>query len=159
MKDSWDTFLSALTEESEHLMRVNACALALTQALVTNNAPQITVAERALEAARTAFSSASAKRRGMQVRGFGALTLHQVSGYAPRRQANVINQRVSELMTQSISLGITQNNNKALITAGLERLIGVTGVIQRAANDDGGTYKRRGFVPAPSNSVIMSSRA
>ncbi len=159
MKDSWEMFLGSLGDEAESLARVHAAALALTQALVDGTPAVICEAERGLESARVAFTSASSRRRGMQIRGFGQLGLREVCSYAPRRLTNMFYQRISELTTHSLGLTITSNNNKALIAAGLERLVSITGAMQKAANDGAGTYKRRGFVPPPSNSVLVSSRA
>ncbi len=159
MNDSWDAFAAALQDEAVLLGRVQEFAQRLTQALVENDVTRIAQAERDLDAARQAYQSASAKRRGMQVRGFGALTLRQACAYAPRAMWPVLNQRIVELTTTSIALGITTNNNKALITSGMERLMKITSALQKAASDGPGTYKRRGFVPPPSNSVLVSSKA
>jgi hypothetical protein len=54
---------------------------------------------------------------------------------------------------------ITSGNNKSLIAAGMERLIKITTAMQKAANAEPQTYKRRGFIPPPTNSVLLSSRA
>ena len=159
MTDSWDAFAAALQEESTLLMRLQDIAQRLTQALVANDLEQISNAERELDSARQAYQSASGKRRGMQVRGFGSLSLRQVCGYAPRAMWPVLGQRIAELTTTSIALGITTNNNKSLIIGGMERLMKVTSALQKAHNDGPGTYKRRGFLPPPSNSVLVSSKA
>ncbi|MBV8639547.1 MAG: hypothetical protein JO322_15825 [Candidatus Eremiobacteraeota bacterium] len=158
MTDSWDAFAGALQEESSLLMRVHDAAQRLTKALVSNNLTEISAAERELDSARQTYQSASGKRRGMQVRGFGSLTLRQVCGYAPRAMWPVLGQRIQELTTTSIALGITTNNNKSLIIGGMERLMKVTAALQKAHNDGPGTYKRRGFVPPPTNSVLLSSK-
>ena len=159
MNDSWDAFAGALHEESVLLKRTHEAALTLTQALVTNEAQLILDAERGLDTARRAYSAASSKRRGMQVRGFGQLTLRQVCVYAPRKLWPTLNQRLVELTTTSIGLRITNNNNKALIQSGMKRLVKITDVLQRAVSDGPKTYKRRGFIPPPSNSVLVSSKA
>ena len=159
MSDSWETFAAALKDESLLLRRVHDVALKLQKALVERDIDMISESERELDTARQAYQSASGKRRGMQVRGFGTLTLRQVCGYAPRAMWPTLNQRVVELTTTSISLGITNNNNKALILNGMNRLMKVTAALQKAANDGPGTYKRRGYVPPPTNSVLVSSRA
>ena len=158
MSDSWDAFAAALQDEASLLMRVHDAAQRLTKALVSNDLDEISSAERELDSARQAFQSASGKRRGMQVRGFGSLTLRQVCGYAPRAMWPVLGQRIQELTTTSIALGITTNNNKSLIVGGMERLMKVTAALQKAHNDGPGTYKRRGFVPPPTNSVLLSSK-
>lgn len=159
MSDSWETFAGALQEESAALARVHDAAMRLTEVLVRNRAAEIMLAERALDGARRAYQTISAKRRGMQARGFGKMTLRQVCAYAPRRLAPALNQRLYELTTYSIGLRITANNNKALIASGMERLMQVTTALQRAANEGPKTYRRRGFIPPPSNSVLLSSRA
>ena len=159
MSDSWDAFLNALHEEASLLMRVHDAAQRLTKALVANDVTEISTVERELDSARQAYQTASGKRRGMQVRGFGSLTLRQVCAYAPRSMWPLLGQRLQELTTTSIALGITTNNNKALILSGMDRLMKVTAALQKAHNDGPGTYKRRGFLPPPSNSVLMSSKA
>ncbi len=159
MSDSWEFFASALHEESTLLKRTHEAALLLTQALVQNRATEILECERELDSARRAYHTASGKRRGMQIRGFGALTLRQVCLYAPRQMWPTLNQRLVELTTTSIGLRITNNNNKALIQSGLQRLVKITAALQRAASDAPQTYKRRGFVPPPQNSVLVSSKA
>jgi hypothetical protein len=158
MSDSWETFAGALQDESVALGRVHDTALKLTQALVRNAANEIMLAEKALDGARRAFQTMSAKRRSMQTRGFGQMTLRQVCGYAPRRMAPTLNQRLYELSTLTIGLKITSNNNKALIVGGLDRLMQVTSALQKAANEGPKTYRRRGFIPPPTNSVLVSSR-
>jgi hypothetical protein len=159
MNDSWEAFAAVLGEEAVALKRVHDLAIDLTRALVGSSPAEIMAAERALDDARRAFQSASSKRRTMQTRGFGNRTLRQVCGYAPRRMLPSFNQRIYELSTFSIGLRITANNNKALIASGLDRLMQVTSALQRAASHGPGTYRRRGFVPPPSNSVLVSSRA
>ena len=159
MSDSWESFCSALQEESSALSRVHEAGLLLTQALIHNSPAEITLAERGLDGARNAFQASSVKRRTMMSRGFGKLTLRQVCRYAPRRMAPHLGQRLYELTTLSINVKITSNNNKALIASGMERLIKITAAMQRAANAEPKTYRRRGFVPPPTNSVLLSSRA
>jgi len=159
MSDSWETFAGALLEESAALGRVHDAALRLTEVLVNNRAAEIMLAEKALDGARRAYQTLSAKRRGMQARGFGKMTLRQVCAYAPRRLAPTLNQRLYELTTYSIGLRITSNNNKSLIASGMERLMKVTSALQSAANEGPKTYRRRGFIPPPTNSVLLSSRA
>jgi hypothetical protein len=159
MTDSWETFAATLGEESARLREVGEAAQRLTKALVANDVALIAHAERELDAARRAYQSASGKRRGMQVRGFGTMTLREVCRYAPRKLRPVFNQRIAEIMTTSIALGITTSNNKALIVSGMDRLMKVTAALQKAASDAPRTYRRRGFVPPPNNSVLVSSKA
>jgi hypothetical protein len=156
--DSWESFAAVLHEESTALGKLNQAALALTQSLVGGSATEITASERAVNAARRAYQEISGKRRAMQSRGFGSLSLRQVCARAPRRLARVLNQRLYELSTLAISLRITNANNKALIVNGLDRLMQVTAALQRAANDGPKTYRRRGYVSPPTNSVLVSSR-
>jgi len=159
MGDSWDAFSGALQDESAALSRVHEAGLRLTEALVRNQVAEITAAERALDGARRAFQSASVKRRNMMSRGFGKMSLRQVCRYAPRRLAPTLGQRLYELTTLSINIKITSGNNKALIAAGMDRLIKITTAMQKSANAEPRTYKRRGFIPPPTNSVLLSSRA
>jgi hypothetical protein len=157
--DSWDAFATALLEESRSLRSTHQAALGLTKALVKTDAVLILEAERALDAARRTYHAASGKRRGMQIRGFGSMTLRQVCAYAPRKMWPMLNQRLVELTTTSIGLKITNNNNKALIQSGMQRLVKITDILQRSASDSPRTYKRRGYVPPPNNSVLVSSKA
>ena len=64
-----------------------------------------------------------------------------------------------EITVRGIALQLTVSNNKALILAGMERLARTVAVMQRAGTEQPGTYKRRGTVPPPSGSVIVSRRA
>jgi hypothetical protein len=159
VSDSWDAFASALQDESISLRHTHEAALALTKALVKNDPNQILATEKALDQARREYHAASGKRRGMQIRGFGSLTLRQVCTYAPRPLWLTLNQRIVELTTTSIGLRITNNNNKALIAAGMNRIVKITAALQKAANEGPRTYKRRGMVPPPTNSVLVSSKA
>lgn len=158
MTDSWDSFVSALVEESSLLAHVNEAALRLTRALVGSKVEEIFASEQDLDSARRAYQASCGKRRGMQVRGFGTMTLRQVCSYAPRNVRLPLSGRLAELATGSIQLGITTNNNRALIASGMERIMKVTSALQKASNDGPGTYRRRGFVPPPNNSVLMSSQ-
>jgi hypothetical protein len=159
VSDSWETFAAALLDESVLLKRTHEAALLLTKALVKTDANDILACERALDSARRAYHASSGKRRGMQIRGFGTLTLRQVCLYAPRQLWPTLNQRLVELTTTSIGLRITNGNNKALIQSGMQRLVKITTALQKAASDTPRTYKRRGFVPPPQNSVLVSSKA
>ena len=156
--DSWEAFNMALWEESVSLQRVNAAAYSLTSVLVKGAPEAITEADRLLNGARLVHQGASARRRGMQVRGFGSMTLEQVCRYAPRHLAGHFNQRLAELRYGAISLGITINNNKSLIVAGLDRLVKTTAKLQESMSERSGVYKRRGYVAPPGASVIVSSK-
>ena len=157
MSDSWEAFAQALLDESTSLNRLNESAKTLTDALVENSTPKIELAERVLDNCRTEHQKLVAKRRGMQVRGFGTMSLRDVCAYAPRHLAYQFNQRLAEITYGTTSLGITNNNNKALIMGGMQRLMDVTSLLQRSATENTGTYKRRGYAP-PSASVLLSSR-
>ena len=156
--DSWEAFGAALLEESASLRQLNAAALNLTKVLIDGTADTIAEADRQLAAACNAHQSVCAKRRGMQVRGFGTMTLAQVCQYAPRHMAGAFNQRLAEITYGSISLGITVGNNKSLILSGLERLVKVTSKLQETVSERTGVYKRRGYVAPPGASVLVSSK-
>jgi hypothetical protein len=156
--DSWDAFAAALQDEASAMQQLNAAALALTQVLVEGTPEAILDADKELNDARNVHQAASAKRRGMQVRGFGTMTLQQVCAYAPRHLTAQLNQRMAELAYGSISLGITITNNKSLIVAGLERLVKTTSKLQELMTERTGVYKRRGYVAPPGASVLVSSK-
>lgn len=158
MSDSWEAFSAMLGEESAALARLNAAALELTQALVCGDADRILAADRELGAARVTHHQTSARRRGMQVRGFGTMSLQQVCRYAPRPLYGQFHQRLCELTHGSIALRITVGNNKALILGGLDRLMRITTKLQASLSERPGVYRRRGFVPPPSGSVLVSSK-
>ncbi|MGH8164975.1 MAG: hypothetical protein ACREP1_11650 [Rhodanobacteraceae bacterium] len=158
MSDSWELFAQSLRDESAGVGRLNAAALALTRTLVEGGPGAIVAADRELNEARQAHAAVMSKRRGMQARGFGTMTLRQVCAYAPSTLAAEFNQRLSELTYGSIQLGITVANNKSIIANGLERIMNVTAKLQESISDRPGVYKRRGFVPPPNASVIMSSK-
>lgn len=156
--DSWEAFGMALRDEAESLRRLNAAALHLTQVLVDGSPEAILESDRALNAARVVHQTACSRRRGMQARGFGEMSLQQVCRYAPRHVAPYLHKCLAEITYGSISLGITISNNKSLIVAGLQRLVDVTHKMQEHATERTGIYKRRGYVAPPGASVIMSSK-
>ena len=158
MSDSWEAFGAALREESLALHRLNAAAMHMTQVLVDGSPETIVQVDKELNDARTVHQSASSVRRGMQVRGFGTMTLQQVCAYAPRELAAEFNQRLAELTYGSISLGITIGNNKSLIVAGLERLVKTTAKLQETMTERTGVYKRRGYVAPPGASILVSNK-
>lgn len=158
MNDSWEAFAQVLLDESTSLNRLNDCARKLTDALVENVTANIEAAERLLDAARLEHQRVVAKRRGMQVRGFGTMALRDVCAYAPRNLTYQFNQRLAEITYGTTSLGITNNNNKALILGGMQRLMNVTTMLQQSACENTGTYKRRGYVAPPNASVLVSSK-
>lgn len=155
----WDRFGTLLAEESRLLRELGTAALALTDALVANDPERIDGAERRVEAQRVLHGTAYAARIAMQRRGFGTLTLAQVCSYAPppiRRRLHAV---VHEITTSGVALKMTVSNNKALILAGMERLAKTVAVLQRAGTEQTGTYRRRGIVPPPDGSVIVSRKA
>lgn len=158
MSDPWDVFGGMLDEEAETLARLNAAAAQLTQVLASGTPDAIAGADRQLNQARIAHQQASAKRRSMQVRGFGSMPLRQVCAYAPREVAARMSQRMAELRYGAISLRLTIENNKTLIVSGLERLMQVTSKLQESVSERTGVYKRRGYVAPPGASVIVSSK-
>ena len=115
--------------------------------------------ERRLEAQRVLHGTAYAQRIAMQSAGFGTLTLEQVCAYAPPALRRCDVRHRHQIVTRGIALRLTVANNKALILAGLERLARTVAVLQRAGTEQTGTYRRRGIVPPPDGSVIVSRRA
>lgn len=156
--DSWDVFCGMLADECAALARLNSSALQMTQILIDGSPDAIMAADGALNEARAAHAAASSKRRGMQARGFGTMTLQQIYAYVPRHLAARFGQRIAELTYGSISLGITLANNKSLIVAGLDRLVKITTKLQERMTERTGVYKRRGIVAPVGASVIMSSQ-
>ena len=155
----WQRFTDLLVEENRRLGALGQAALRLTDALVANDPDAIEAAERRVEAQRVLHGTAYAQRIAMQRRGFGTLTLAQVCAYAPPALRRTMYGAVHELGTRGIALKLTVSNNKALILAGMERLARTVAVLQRAGTEQTGTYRRRGVVPPPDGSVIVSRRA
>lgn len=158
MSDSWNVFLDVLREECAAFANLNAKAVALSGALVENSATGITQAQEALDAARKAFVGVFGRRRGMQQRGFGGISLRAVCSYAPPHLSAELTQRAAELVYHATSLEIINSNNQALVLGGMERLIKTVAVIQRSQASPL-TYKRRGIVPPAESSLIMSKKA
>jgi hypothetical protein len=155
----WQKFGEMIAEECRLLNELGAATLALTDALVANDAEAIEAAERRVEARRVLHGTAYAQRIAMQRRGFGKLTLAQVCAYAPPALRRRFYGIAHELQTSSLALKLTVSNNKSLILAGMERLARTVAVLQRAGTEQTGTYRRRGVVPPPDGSVIVSRRA
>jgi len=152
-------FSELLADENRLLGDLGEAALALTDALVVNDPDAIEAAERVVEARRVLHGSAYAQRVAMQRRGFGTLTLMQVCAYAPPPLRRSTYATVREIETRGMSLRLTVANNKSLILAGMDRLARTVAVLQRAGTEQTGTYRRRGVVPPPDGSVIVSRRA
>jgi hypothetical protein len=157
--NGWQQFGDMIAEESRLLSELGAAALALTDALVHNDPDAIEAAERRVEARRVLHGTAYAQRIAMQRRGFGELTLAQVCAYAPAALRRRFYGIAHELTTSSAGLKMTVSNNKSLILAGMERLARTVAVLQRAGTEQTGTYRRRGVVPPPDGSVLVSRRA
>ncbi|MEA2688040.1 MAG: hypothetical protein QOD51_647 [Candidatus Eremiobacteraeota bacterium] len=155
----WDKFAELLIEENRLLGALGDSALKLTDALVVNEPDAIESTERRVEANRVLHGTAYAQRIAMQRRGFGTLTLPQVCAYAPPALRRTMYATMHEIDTRGISLTLTVSNNRALILAGMERLARTVAVLQRAGTEQTGTYRRRGIVPPPDGSVIVSRRA
>lgn len=155
----WQRFGEMLAEEARLLAELDASARALTDALVANDPDAIENAERIVEARRVLHGTAYAQRVAMQRRGFGALTLAQVCAYAPPVLRRSLYATVHAIETCGMSLRLTVANNKSLILAGMDRLARTVAVLQRAGTEQTGTYRRRGVVPPPDGSVIVSRRA
>ncbi|GAC1616287.1 MAG: hypothetical protein NVS4B13_10180 [Candidatus Elarobacter sp.] len=157
--NEWEKFAELLAEENRLLGALGAAALVLTDALVVNEPETIETAERRVEGQRVLHGTAYTQRVTMQRRGFGTLTLPQVCAYAPPALRRTMYATAHELDRRGISLALTVSNNKALILAGIERLARTVAVLQRAGTEQTGTYRRRGVVPPPDGSVIVSRRA
>jgi hypothetical protein len=155
----WQLFSDMLDEESRQLGELGAAALALTDALVVNDAAAIDAAERQVESRRLLHGTAFAQRIALQHKGFGTLTLPQVCAYAPPVMRRQLYATAHAISVGTIALKMTVSNNKSLIVAGMERLSRTVAVLQRAGTEQTGTYRRRGVVPPPDGSVIVSRRA
>jgi hypothetical protein len=155
----WERFAELLGEENRLLGDLGEAALRLTDALVRNDPDAIEASERRVEAQRVLHGTAHAARLAMQRRGFGTLTLAQVCAYAPPALRRTMYGAAKGLETRGVALRLTVSNNKALILAGMERLARTVAVLQRAGTEQTGTYRRRGVVPPPDGSVLVSRRA
>ncbi|MBV8425088.1 MAG: hypothetical protein JO349_07845 [Candidatus Eremiobacteraeota bacterium] len=155
MSDSWESFVEALAEECAAFGAVNEKALEMSVALVQNVPAQIHTAQRSLEDARKGFVAARARRRAMQQRGFGNLGLQKVAKYAPPAIAQQIAARTRQLRYFTIKLELINSNNRALILGAMERLMAIVAVMRRVQMQPL-TYKRRGIVPPPERSMIVS---
>jgi len=157
--DSWETFVALIGSEAQMLDTLQRTALVLTDALAANDPTVIDKAQREVEAARIRHMQAAAQRRSMQQRGFGTMTLTQVAAYAPPPMSQYIRHYVAQMTYSFTALGITNNNNKALIVGGMDRLVKIVSVIQRTSTEQTGTYKRRGTTKIAEGSVLVSRRA
>ncbi len=155
----WQRFGELLGDENRLLGELGHAALAMTDALVANDPARIDAAGKQLEAKRLLHGAAYARRIAMQRQGFGKLGLAQVCAYAPPALRRRFHATAHEIGVRTIALRLTVSNNKALILAGMDRLARVVKVLQRAGTEQTGTYRRRGFVPPPEGSVIVSRRA
>lgn len=158
MTDSWESFVDALNTECAAFAAVNERALELSDALVQNSPEAIHAAQRGLEDARKQLVAARSRRRGMQHRGFGNLTLKQVARYAPPAIKSQIVKRIRQLTYFAIKLDLVNSNNRALILGAMERLMAIVAVMRRVQMQPL-TYKRRGIVAPPDRSMIVSREA
>ena len=159
MSDTWDGFVDAVREESRLLRELKESARALTDALVKNTLPLMDRAQRQLEASRLRHEAALNARMAMQRRGFGTMALREVCSYAPPEVAAALQSSIADMTYSAIGIGITNNNNKALVHAGFQRLDRTVKVLQNARSDKVGVYKRRGNIPRGNASVLVSQRA
>jgi hypothetical protein len=159
MSDSWEAFIGAIDAEAASMAKLHKTALVLTRALVQNEPQVIRVASEELEVYRKQHLSHAGKRRSMQRRGFGRLSLREVCKYAPRAFQPYVQNRLAELYYYVTSLRISHENNRALVIAGMERLLKVVEVLRAAQGDQSGTYKRRGIAKKKDSSVIVSQQA
>jgi hypothetical protein len=157
--DSWRAYGDMLAAENKALAQLGAAALEMTQALAGGKPRDIEAADKKVNAYRVVFTVAHDRRMQMQKRGFGDLTLAQVCLYAPAPMRRPLAALVRDMEIRGIALRITISNNKALILAGMERLQRVVRVLQESMSEKPGTYKRRGIVPPPSGSVLVSRKA
>lgn len=155
MNDSWETFIEVLGRECAAFGAVNEKALEMSVALVQNVPVRIHETQRALDAARRGLVSARAQRRAMQQRGFGNMSLKKVTKFAPPAVAAQLSMRMRQLQYYTIKLDLINSNNRALILGAMERLMAIVGVMRRVQMHPM-TYKRRGMVPPPDRSMIVS---
>lgn len=159
MSDSWEAFVEAVDAEAESMGKLHHCAIVLTRALVQNDAGIIRTASQELENYRKQHLSHAGKRRGMQRRGFGRLTLRDVCRYAPRPMQPRLQARLSQLFYYVSSMRITNENNRALVVSGMDRLLKIVEVLRQAQGEKTGTYRRRGVNRKKDSSVIVSQQA
>ncbi|MGB8265493.1 MAG: hypothetical protein WCE44_04165 [Candidatus Velthaea sp.] len=157
--DSWRNFGDNLVAENKALAQLGTATLELTQALVGGKPADIEAADKKVNAYRVVFLVAHDRRIQLQTRGFGDLELQKVCVYAPAAMRRPLVALVKDMEIRGIALQLTVSNNKALILAGLERLQRTVRVIQESMTEKPGTYKRRGIVPPPSGSVLVSRKA
>jgi flagellar biosynthesis/type III secretory pathway chaperone len=158
MNDSWESFIEVLAQECAAFGAVNEKALEMSVALVQNVPEKIHATQRALEEARKALMVLRSRRRGMQQRGFGNMRLKKVARYAPPPVAAQIMNYVRQLTYYTIKLELVNSNNRALILGAMERLMAIVAVMRRVQSQPL-TYKRRGIVPPPERSMIVSHKA
>jgi len=155
MSDSWESFIEILGRECAAFGAVNEKALEMSVALVQNVPERIHETQRALESARKGLVSARSQRRAMQQRGFGNMSLKKVCRFAPPPAAAQISARMRQLTYYTIKLDLINSNNRALILGAMERLMAIVAVMRRVQMQPL-TYKRRGMVPPPDRSMIVS---
>jgi len=155
MSDSWESFVEVLAQECAAFGAVNERALEMSVALVQNVPERIHATQRALEEARKALGAIRGRRRAMQSRGFGDMSLKKISRYAPAPVASQILAGSKQLQYYTIKLDLINSNNRALILGAMERLMAIVAVIRRVQMQPL-TYKRRGIVAPPDRSMIMS---
>ena len=157
MSDSWESFIEVLAQECAAFGAVNERALEMSIALVQNVPERIQASQKSLEEARKGLVVARSRRRAMQHRGFGNMSLKKVSRYAPPPIASQIIAATRQLRYYTIKLDLVNSNNRALILGAMERLMAVVAVMRRVQMQPL-TYKRRGMVAPPDHSMIVSHK-
>jgi hypothetical protein len=156
---SWKAFADALEAENRSLGELGAAALVLTGALISGSAAQIEADKDVLDARHTRYEHMHVRRSVMMKRAFGDLSLRQVCAYAPGPLRRTVYVALREMTERRTALLITVSNNKALITAGLQRISKTIRVLQNCMTEQTGTYKRGGIVSLTNGSVIVSRNA
>ncbi len=155
--DPWAAFAELLEEEVAKLAALSTSARAMTDALVAHDPAAISASDEQLERDRRLHEHAHNRRVAMQKRGFGPMPLRTVVTYAPAPINRVLYNAVAQIAYSTTALTITINNNRALVSAGMDRLAKTIGILQRAGTEQSGTYKRRGIVKPTAGHVVLSS--
>jgi len=159
MSDSWEVFSQMVAEEARLLGDLHRVAIKLTRALIENNHVVIQETSKAIEVCRKNHQSCAGKRRTMQRRGFGKMTLREVYRFVPRNLATKFQVSLAQMVYYTTSLRITNENNKALVLSGMDRLLKIVDVLQNAHSEQSGTYRRRGIQRKKDASVMLSRQA
>jgi hypothetical protein len=156
---SWKAFADAVADENRCLGELGAAALVLTGTLISGTAAQIETHRELLDLRQTQYEHSHTRRSVMMKRAFGDLNLRQVCAYAPGPLRRTVYVALREMTERRTALQITVGNNKALITAGLQRISKTITVLQNSMTEQTGTYRRGGIVRPANGSVIVSRNA